>query len=168
MRDDEVELGSVVGVFGVRGEVRLHLHHRESELLDDPRAVLLIDPTGRRFRATLQARPGAGGRVIGRVRGWTAREHAEATASWRIAIPEADLPPPGEGEHYVRDLIGLPVFVDGAEVGSVLDVHATDGGDVLELDVQGQTEFVPLHASWVTAIEDDRVVLAELPFDDEE
>lgn len=168
VRDDEVELGSIVGVFGVRGEVRLHLHHRESELFDEPRSVILVDLAGARFRATLQARPGAGGRVLGRVQGWTTREQAEQVHGWKVVIAESDLPPPGEGEHYVRDLIGLPVVVDGVEVGRLLDVHETEGGDILEVDVQGESEFVPLHAEWVSAVEADRIVLTELPWGGEE
>ena len=45
LSEDEVELGRIVGVFGVRGEVRVHLHNREgSVLLDDPWDVILVPP----------------------------------------------------------------------------------------------------------------------------
>ena len=41
MPTDLIELGSVVGIFGVRGEVRLHLHNREGSVLQAPREVRL-------------------------------------------------------------------------------------------------------------------------------
>ena len=36
LTDPLVELGYIAGVFGVRGEVRLHLHNPESSLFDGP------------------------------------------------------------------------------------------------------------------------------------
>ncbi|HMV68206.1 MAG TPA: ribosome maturation factor RimM [Myxococcota bacterium] len=166
--EEEVELGSIVGVFGVRGEVRLHLHNRDSDLLDEPRRVILTDSSGRRFAATLDARSGAGGRVLGRVHGWAAREHAQAAIGWKVAIRAADLPSLDADEFYVRDLLGLPVRLDGAIVGRVTEVHPTDGGDVLEIDVGGSQEFVLLHADWVEAIGPDGVTLTGLPWEGEE
>ena len=48
---DELELGSLMGAFGVRGEVRVWLHHPESDLLATPREVVLVAPDGSRRRA---------------------------------------------------------------------------------------------------------------------
>ena len=45
---EEVPLGHVVGIFGVTGEVRLHLYNRESDLLRVSRLVSLTSPQGER------------------------------------------------------------------------------------------------------------------------
>ena len=66
---DEVELGHVSGVFGVRGEVRLHLHNRDSILLEGPVDAVLVGPDGARTGVEIVARPGAGKRIIGRITG---------------------------------------------------------------------------------------------------
>jgi 16S rRNA processing protein RimM len=53
----------------------------------------------------------------------------------RLEVPRTALPPPGEGEFYVVDLLGLEVFADdGRPLGRVADVAPGVANDVLELD----------------------------------
>jgi 16S rRNA processing protein RimM len=52
-----------------------------------------------------------------------------------LEVPRAALPPPGEDEFYVADLVGLEVVVeDGRVLGRVADVAPGVANDVLELD----------------------------------
>lgn len=162
----DIELGHVLGSFGVRGELRLFLHHRDSELLASPREVVLIGPQGERFGAKLSARSGAGLRVIGRVVGLDRCEDADRLVGFVLAIDRAALPAPGEDEVYVADLIGRDVVVDGVTVGRVVEVHNTPGGDLLEVSVGAGTEFVPLHASWIASLDGGVVTLTGRPWDD--
>jgi 16S rRNA processing protein RimM len=142
--DDEVELGFVSGFFGVRGEVRLHLHNRESSLLAKPHSVVLVSPTGQRHRATLQSRSGAGKRVIGRIGGVQYRDQSEVYKDWLIVVPRTDLPELEEDEFYLSDIEGMPVWVDGEPRGYVRAVHSTGPIEVLELDLGGKDpDFVP-------------------------
>lgn len=160
--DTEIELGQVVGVFGVRGELRVHLHsHRESVLLDRDWQVVLIGPDGARRSAALRCRPGAGKRILGRIKGVDSRESAAALMRTRIAIPRDSLPEPGEGEFYVADLQGLSVEVDGARRGKVVDVASTAGGDLLELDIDGEVLFVAFASEAVLEVDPEggRLVL---------
>ena len=62
---EPLRLGHVSGVFGVRGEVRLFLHNRESTLLNKGRNVVLVSPEGERLAVSLRSRPGAGRRSLG-------------------------------------------------------------------------------------------------------
>lgn len=133
---DEVELlelGYVAGVFGVRGEVRLHLHNRETPLLERPLDVHLAHG-GRRWTAKLTTRPGAGGKVIGRIAGVTDRNAAEALKGATFSVPAALLPPLEEGEYYLREVVGMQVHEAGQKVGEVIAVHATGPVEVFELD----------------------------------
>ncbi|MCO4744444.1 MAG: 16S rRNA processing protein RimM [Proteobacteria bacterium] len=142
--DDEVELGFVSGFFGVRGEVRLHLHNRESTLLAKPHPVVLVSPAGKRHRATLQSRSGAGKRVIGRIGGIQYRDQSEVYKDWRIVVPRADLPDLDEDEFYLSDLEGMPVWIDGEHRGTIRAIHATGPIEVLELDLgDKEPDFVP-------------------------
>lgn len=142
--DDEIELGRVVGVFGVRGEVRVHLHNREaSVLLDGPRVVTLVSPDGARSATRLSCRSGAGKRILGRLDGLDDRDVAASLKGTRIGLARAALPEPSEGEFYVADLQGLPVRIDGAPRGRVVDVHHLPTGDVMELDIDGEALFLP-------------------------
>lgn len=121
---DPVVLGEVIGVFGLRGELRVHLHHREGATLTRPRDVELILPEGRRI-VRMSVRPGAGKRVLARVEGVETPEAAAALVGARIEVDRATLPPPEAGEYYVHDLLGATVVDEtGAEHGVVTEVAA--------------------------------------------
>jgi 16S rRNA processing protein RimM len=152
-QDDEIELGSVNGVFGVSGEVRLFLHHRESELFDRPRDVVLVSPDGHRYKTRLTVRSGAGKRILGRFDGLTDRDLAEAMQDWRIVIASDRLPKLAPGEFYLWQIEGADVIVDGQVVGRVNRVHSTLGSDILEVDVGGEPRFVPCVRELVLSID---------------
>ena len=161
---EELEIGSVSGVFGVQGEVRLHLHHRDSSLLNSGAAVVLVDPTGRRFRAELSARPGAGGRVLGRFKQAISREQAETLKGWTVRVPVGDLPPLDDGEFWVWQVIGGDVIIDDQVVGEVEEVHHTGPIDVFEVRCPGVVEpfFVPATHEHVIDVAPGRLVLRAL------
>lgn len=145
--DDELELGFVSGIFGVRGEVRLHLHHRESDLLAEPIEAVLVHPVdGTRMAVRISARSGAGKRVLGRIEGVSDRDAAASWMQWRLAVAKEALPGTDDDEFYVYELEGLEVQVDGRRIGVVTYVHDTPGGDVLEIAPASGEEplFVPL------------------------
>ena len=164
----EVELGEVTGAFSFRGELRLFLHHRASTTLETSRAVTWVAPDGRRFRGALQARAGAGQRVLGRVPSVGNEGDALALKGWRFGIAVAALPPLGEGEWYVATLIGCEVVLEGVRLGVVVDVHETGGGDVVEVDTGADaSELFVLTRSLVLDVDAAarRIVVRELPWD---
>lgn len=161
--EDLLELGRISGVFGVRGEVRLFLHNRDSDLLDDPRTVLMKGPGGESREIRLRARPGAGGRIIGRIDGLTSREEAAALKDWTLWIPRAQLPKLDDDEFYIHMVLGAEVVVDGVVVGTVKQVHSTGPNEIFEVRLAaGGVGYVPVLGSHVLEIDADtpRVVLA--------
>jgi 16S rRNA processing protein RimM len=166
--EGEVELGNVSGVYSYRGEVRLFLHHRDSCLLHGPRPVVLVSPDGRRWRAKMSARSGAGARVIGRVDGVRDEALARSLMGWTIAIALRDLPPAEDDTYYVAMLQGAAVWCGDRELGTVVTVHETEGNDVMELLVNGEQEFVVMHADIIAKIDvaARRVELRHVPWDD--
>lgn len=120
---DSLELGEIVGVFGVRGEVRVFLANPASDTLREPRNVTLMMPQGVARPARLVVRPGAGKRLLGRIDGIDTPERAALLKGARIVIARSELPEPEPGEYYVHDLIGLPVFdTTGLSIGALADV----------------------------------------------
>lgn len=121
---DPVVLGEVIGVFGIRGELRILLHHREGSTLGRARDVELILPTGRRT-VRMSTRAGAGKRVLARVEGIDTPERAAELVGARIEVDRPSLPPPADGEFYVHDLLGLEVVdAAGTVYGVLTDVVA--------------------------------------------
>jgi 16S rRNA processing protein RimM len=159
--EDEVELGFISGIFGVHGEVRVHLHNRESTLLNRDRLVVLIDAQGHRYQAKIRCRSGAGKRILGRIEGVVGRERAATLKDWKIAVSSDVLPPLAEGEFYVWRVVGLPAMVDGQKVGVVAAVHESGPLDIFEIHADGGVFFVPaLHENITVDVEGGRVILA--------
>lgn len=112
-------VASINGVFGVKGEVRIFLHDRQSRTLSAPMQVTMISPAGERRRVGISVRSGAGKRVIAKVEGIENPEDAHSYIGWSIVVPRAALPPTAPGEYYIHDLLDLPVFErDPADSGS--------------------------------------------------
>lgn len=152
---EEVELGYVAGVFGFRGDLRLHLHNHESSTLRKAAPVTLVDPSGVRVPGRLASRPGAGKRILGRLEGVDSEEAARALVGWRIVVPAKALPKPGRDEYYVRDLEGLEVWVAERRYGTLTRVHGTGVTDVLEIAVPGLRDpvFIPFLKALVVAVD---------------
>ncbi len=173
--DDEVELGSVSGVFGVRGEVRLFLHNPDSELLRKPRKVALIAPDGKRYQVTVSSRSGAGKRILGHFAEVAERELAASLKGWSLALAKSELPALDDDEFYVWQLEGAEVFVADEEagdrkVGTVMHVHNTPGGDLLEIEGPGELHaFVPCVEEFVVELdlEEGRVVVTAESLEEE-
>lgn len=140
----DLELGYVSGVFGVRGEVRLFLHNRESDLLSRPRMVTLVSPKGELRSVELRARPGAGKRIIGRITGLSERSAVEPLVDWRIRIGSNELPELDDDEFYVHQVLGAQVIVGDDVVGEVKTVHESGPHTVFEVRLTGGgTGYVP-------------------------
>ncbi len=126
--------GRVSGVFGLRGEVRLHLENRASTALHRGAEVWLRAPGGRTWRAQVRTRPGAGGRVLAQIEGISDRTQAEALRGTELWIPREVLPPLGPDEFYHADLIGMEVRCGGTNLGRVQAIHAYGPVEIVELD----------------------------------
>ncbi len=107
---DEVLVASINGVFGVRGEVRLFLHDRQSRTLAKPVDVTILSPEGERRTVRIAIRSGAGKRIIAKIDGIDTPEVAHTYIGWNVIVPRSALPAPGKGEYYIHDLLDLPVL----------------------------------------------------------
>jgi 16S rRNA processing protein RimM len=144
-RPDEVRFGTVTGLFGIRGEVRVYLYNPASTLLRKGFDVALVAPDGARRAARISTRSGAGKRILGRIDGISTPEAAETLVDWEICVPKAALPPTDEGEWYHHELLGLPVRTASGEVlGRLAEIHATGEMDVWVVRSATEEHFVPV------------------------
>ena len=153
MSDGTILVGRFGAPHGVRGEVRLQ------SFTADPRAIAgygsLRDKTGRRF--TLAAvRLVRDNMLVARVAGIADRDGAAALTNLELYVERAALPPPGEDEFYVADLVGMAVADDqGRALGTVIGVPNYGGGDLLELRPAsgGETLLLPFTRAVVPTID---------------
>ena len=152
-RADEVSLGRIVGVFGTRGEVRVHLYNRESTLLHEGRVVHFIDPEGERSQRRIRTRPGAGGRVLAEIEGVVDRDRAREWMGWEFVLEKTALPPAEEGAWYHHQLLGLEVVTrEGVSLGKLAEIQ--DSGPTDTWVVRGEEEhFLPAIAKVILDVD---------------
>ncbi|QIK37662.1 ribosome maturation factor RimM [Caldichromatium japonicum] len=124
-----VVLGQIVGLYGVRGWVKIHseTEPREGILNYSP---WLVGPQGEVLRVLEGRRQGKG--LVAHLDGCHDRDQAAHLVGLEIAVWREQLPPPGPDEFYWTDLEGLSVITEtGVDLGCVTRLFATGANDVL-------------------------------------
>ena len=126
-----VQMGRIVGLFGVKGWVRVYSYTEPREALLDYKSWLV-----KREDAWQPARLAEGQRhgtaVIARLESIEDRDRAAELVGSDIGVNRRDLPEPEAGHYYWADLVGMTVTNrNGADMGHVAYVMATGANDVL-------------------------------------
>lgn len=135
-----VILGQVVGVFGIKGWVKVRSD------TDPPTNILNYSPwylskntEYHPLALVVGQRHNKG--LIAQLAGSEDRDSAAALVGSKIAILRSQLPAAAEGEYYWSDLIGLDVYtLQNEHLGRVTSLMQTGANDVLV--VQGQEEIL--------------------------
>ena len=140
-----VILGRIVGLFGIRGWVKVHSYTEPREAVLDHRNWLL-DREGdwQRFGLVEGRRQGKG--IVVCLQGIDDRDAAAELLGSDIGVDRDALPQPERGHYYWADLEGLAVVhKDGTELGTVAYLMETGANDVLVVDgaVERLIPFVP-------------------------
>lgn len=136
-----VLLGRIVGVFGIKGWVKLESDTRPRKAIFDYSPWQLGLSTGWEEIA-VKAGEAQGKGLIAKLEGIDDRDAAQALTGVWIAIPREALPAPGTGEVYWTDLVGCRVEnLAGIGFGEITGLMETGANDVLVVaDHPGQRE----------------------------
>jgi 16S rRNA processing protein RimM len=152
-KQGRILLGRIAGAHGIRGEVLIKTFTAEPEGIAAYGA--LSDADGQRTFNIERARATPKG-VVARVAGINDRDAAEALKGIELYVEHGRLPPPGDGEFYHADLIGLSaVDPSGTPVGEIIAVHNHGAGDLIEVRLAGssRTELIPFTEATVPRID---------------
>jgi 16S rRNA processing protein RimM len=126
-----ITLGKIVGVFGVRGWVKVYSETRPRE------QIFKYSPWSIEINGSvteidvLDGRPQGKG-LIARLKGYSDSNAAKQLIGAEITIPQQMLPAAGIDEYYWSQLIGLSVVnIQGIELGHVDSLFETGANDVL-------------------------------------
>ncbi len=140
-----VPVGRIVGVYGVRGWVKVYSYTKPKE------EIFTYSPWYLRRDRIWEPRALVTGRAQGRglVAALAGVEDRDAAISLReveIAITRAQLPPRGGREHFVADLVGMRVVNrHGVALGRVQRIMETAGAnDVLVVAGAEREHLIPL------------------------
>lgn len=149
-----VLLGKIVGVHGLRGELKL-------ESYTEPRMQIFgYQPWLMRSKAGDRSVEGARGReqgkgMVAELPGVDDRDAAAALAGVEIWVARSAMPQAKPGEYYWSDLEGTEVVtVEGVSLGRVSHLIATGANDVLVVRDDERERLIPfLVGQFVTSVD---------------
>lgn len=171
---DAVEVGRVLGAWGIKGAIRVLPFAKDPQALFSSRRWFIRPPEGP--QVTVPAKPVAypallritqareqGDDVVATAQELPDRNAAEAMKGARIFVARSSFPTAGDGEYYWVDLIGLAVVNrQGEALGTVVDLLDTGAHSVLRLRRPDAAEgappdeserLIPFVAAYVDAVD---------------
>ena len=150
--DDAIEVGRVLGAWGVKGWIRVQPFSSDPKALFSSRRWFIkpselpgpkpARPLPPLLRITLSKNQGDD--VLAAAQELPDREAAEAMRGARVFIGRGSFPTPAADEYYWVDLIGLAVVNrDGAALGTVVGLLDTGAHSVLRVRKPEATDTTP-------------------------
>ncbi len=139
--EQQVTLGKVGAVYGIKGWLKIHSFTDDSEAILDyfPWSLKLGDKISA-VEVTDWRRHNNG--LIVKIAGFDDREQAQRLVGSEILVSRESLPELPEGEFYWRDLMGMNVVTtNGYDLGVVSDMMETGANDVLVVKANRNDAF---------------------------
>ncbi|MBX7192814.1 MAG: ribosome maturation factor RimM [Sandaracinaceae bacterium] len=144
----------VVHAYGLRGELKAVLDNESSTLRWVGLSVRLASKDGATERALRVASfRRTGGLGFLRLEGVDDRNAAEALEGHTLSVSRDDLPPLGDDEVYLADLVGLPVEHRGERIGTVTRIEIYPSSSAAVVRTNDREIEVPLHPPYVEEVD---------------
>ena len=141
---------------GVRGELRVALHNKDSEVLFSVEEVLVRLPDGKEHEVSVEAARPADQAVLMRLHSIDDRDRAEEIRGSKVFVRRSDFPALPDGEFYTCDVEGARAVVlgEGGGEGQVRTIVNYPSVDVIVVDMGERGVFeVPLIADFVEKVD---------------
>lgn len=184
---DAVEVGRIIGAWGIKGFVRVLPYAGQPQaLLSSRRWYLQADPGpvpgpvaprspsgAQRRAARVTGVKTQGEYVVAQVDGTGDRAAAEALKGTAVFVPRSSFPTPEPGEYYWVDLLGLAVVNrQGDALGTVAEMIDTGAHSVLAVDLASQGDarpvrrLIPFVAAYIDGVDlDGRTITVDWGLD---
>jgi 16S rRNA processing protein RimM len=147
---DKINIGKIVNVVGLKGEVKIFNFSSSKERYEKLRSIYIEDQKYEIEKVRYNKNT-----VILKLFDTNDRTSAEVLKDKNIFISESDLAKLPEGEYYVRDMIGMTVICDDeTAIGTLKDVLQNKGHDLYEIEMQdGKMILVPAVEEFILNID---------------
>lgn len=150
MIDKFICVGAIGGGFGVHGDVRLKSFCAEPA--DITKYSPLQDENGKIYTLG-HVRSMKDGLIVS-IKEITSKEAADALKGIRLFASRERFPDLIDDEYYQSDLIGIEVFdTNGAALGKVKSLQNFGAGDILEVQLKGNTILIPFTRAIVPTVD---------------
>jgi 16S rRNA processing protein RimM len=155
-----IPLAEIARPHGVRGELRLRLYNRESDLLLELDEVLLRFPDGEEQEVSVDGARRANEAVLMKLHSVDSRDGADALRGVVVCARRTEFPALPPGEFYACDVEGALVVLDDGkeprrEIGHVRALRSYPTSEVFEVEPVGGGGLleVPLVEAVVTNVD---------------
>lgn len=141
---DYLELGQIVNVKGLKGEVKLNSFAEDNTIFERLPKVFLKSKSGI-IEKQIEKVGYNKNQVILKFKDCNSIEEAEILRNMYLLAKRKDLGELPEGVYYIVDLIGLDVYTDAGEfLGKVDDIYSTGANDIYVVkDEMGKQKLLP-------------------------
>lgn len=139
-----LELGQIVNVKGLKGEVKVNPFTENINRFETLKTILVkMKNENKEFE--IEKVSYHKNQVILKLKGINTIEEAETLRNCYILVNRSNLEPLAEGVYYIADLIGLEVYTeDGIALGKVDDIYNTGSNDIYVVkDELGKQKLLP-------------------------
>ena len=170
MSGARLSVGYITGAHGIRGGIRVKLHHAGSHAFAVGSTMMLVrdgEDLGRYTIAKLDEVPGKPDQLRVRLAGVHDRNTAESLRDCDVQVDREELPDLEPGEFYLADAIGLPVQRRREEVvqelGTVAAVTTNGAQELFEVEhvIEGRrlSWLLPILPGFVLDVNAERVLV---------
>jgi 16S rRNA processing protein RimM len=147
-------IGRIVGVHGMRGNLKLRSYAQSWELFAADRLIIAVCADGRETVYTINGAKPQGRTILLSLKGVTSRSQAHSLAGCDVFIDKKMLPELEEDTYYWFDLIGVDVYsVEGEYIGRLESIFETGSNDVYVVTHKGKERLIPALKSVVMAVD---------------
>ena len=134
--------GKIVNTHGISGEIKMLYYADSPDFFSNVKKLYLKNGEELKVKSVKPHK----GTLILRTDGIDSIEKAEKLKNMDVYIKREDAPPLPVGRYYIKDIIGLYVYLDnGSLLGKVSDVFATGSNDVYDvLNENGKHFYIPV------------------------
>jgi 16S rRNA processing protein RimM len=155
--DEWVPLAEIARPHGVRGEIRLKLFNRDSDILLSLDEVLVRLPDGVEHEVSVDGARRADQAILMKLYSVDDRDRAEELRGALVCARRGDFPALEAGEFYACDVVGARVVVatDERELGVVRELRTYPSVDALIVKASdgGRDWEVPLVEAFVRSVD---------------
>jgi 16S rRNA processing protein RimM len=162
--DDWVPLAEVARPHGVRGELRLRLFNKASDVLLEQDEVLVRMPEGEQHEVSVERARRADDAILMKLYSVDDRDRAAELRGAHVCVRRRDFPPLAEGEFYAVDVVGAEVRLGGERLGEVVEIVSYPTVEALLVraaDGLGDWE-IPLTDTYIGKVDVERKVVEVL------
>ena len=166
--DAWVPLAEVARPHGVRGEVRLKVFNKTSDVLLERDEVLVRMSDGEEHEVSVEAARRADDAILMKLYSVDDRDRADDLRGALVCVRRRDFPPAEAGEFYTVDLVGAEVRVDAERIGVVAETMSYPTLEALLVradDGKGDWE-IPLTETYVGKIDTSARVIDVLTLEE--